>query len=161
MKISLSTSLSLILSYMAVFPASAQTMDPVEVLLSKRHLAITEDLALELESAAGDMDALVDSLLTLRHNSEKPYVALRAAEILVRYCIDESEPGKRSLAAVEADFSTPEYEGLARVYARNIDKVSSENMKQRLKSSAQARAARRPAFRAYVNPESAETTGDK
>jgi hypothetical protein len=99
-------------------------MEQVRAALSHRHDIPGVE---RLEQIAGGSDELIDALMTLRHSSTPPFVAIRAEAVLLQYA--EREDVR---AALEQDLMSDEYLGLANLVARNLDQVTDEEARSAL-----------------------------
>ncbi|MCB0345483.1 MAG: hypothetical protein KDD66_10210 [Bdellovibrionales bacterium] len=131
-------------------PALAAQSD-LEFMLSARHLEWNSDTQESFEAAAGGKQALVDQLIQLSHSdSVSSPVAMRAAHILANEYADDPEVSAQVLAVIEEDIGAEDREGLARLYASKVDRVSSTAAKRTIATAAADRGAASESFRPYA-----------
>lgn len=104
--------------------STAQATSAVLSVLSKRHM---DETNADLERIAGGRENLIRELLVLRNHQGLPYVGVRAAKFLTAYA-DSAEVE----AAIKEDLRASDRSGLARVYAIQIDKISSADARHRV-----------------------------
>lgn len=131
----------LMAGFVACSMAHAQSGDAVLWALSARHMNTSVE---ELEQLAGGPDAFVARLLELRTKETPPQVGIRAEKILLRYSAREDVQ-----RALEDDVQSPQYKGLARVIAVNIDDVVDTSVRRRLAGHALKRGAEDSSFSPY------------
>ena len=130
----------------AALPSSATADSTESVLkaLSGYDSAVTVE---GLEKLAGSQDALVASLLVLRHKEDgsvPPYVSVRAERLLLQFAGREDVQ-----AALEEDLQSEQWFGLARIVVVHLDTVSDAAARSRLAKAALDRAAREQRFTTY------------
>ncbi|HQH27300.1 MAG TPA: hypothetical protein PLP17_07890 [Oligoflexia bacterium] len=117
--------------------------DPLMLALAAREVRVSVQ---ELETMAGGSDALVKRLLELRTQEKPPFVGIRAEKLLLLNYSDRAEVA----SALASDVGSPQYAGLARLVAANIDQVPNESARRMLAKQVLARAKTDSAFAPYA-----------
>ena len=116
--------------------------DQVLLVLSSRHLVAAPD---QLEKMAGGPEPLAKRLIALRLDQSTPFVGVRAAKLMLGYT-RLPEVTK----AIQEDIAAEEREGLARVYAVQIDTVPEAENRRMIAERLIARGSNSPSFRPFV-----------
>lgn len=127
-----------------LFPSSvlSQERDQVLLVLSSRHLVAASD---QLEKIAGGPEPLAKRLIKLRLDQSTPFVGVRAAKLLLGYTrLPEVSQ------AIHEDIAAEDREGLARVYAVQIDTIPEPENRKVIAERLVARGSNNPAFRPFV-----------
>ena len=118
---------SLVSAQVAAAQAAPQNQAQNQALLgvlSKRHM---DETASDLERIAGGRENLIQQLLSFRTYQGLPQVGVRAAKFLVSYAdVPEVE------TAIKEDIRSADRNGLARVYAIHVDKISTPESRRRI-----------------------------
>ncbi len=131
-------------------PAAASSSD-LQFMLSARHLEWNAEVRSRLESAAGSKQALVDQLIEFSRSDDVPSpVAMRSAHILANEYVDDPEVGGQVLRAMEEDIADPNKEGLARLYASKVERITDRTAKRAVAAAVADRGAVSTSFKPYA-----------